>query len=179
MERIRKAIQKQRKRKRVKEKVNKWLKNIMMGVLFAFLMGGLLIGVLIDEFIKNFNGNIHTVNVRHSEETVMNSAPPEAETLEFHHTIVLRTTGYCSCEKCCGWSTGITCSGTQATPRHTIGANLNQFPIGTVIVINGIEYVVEDTGSGIRTDHVDIFYETHEEALKHGVQYVDAYVKGE
>lgn len=175
MEKVRKAIKKQKQRKERRMK----LKKTMLIVAVITLIGLTTILMLTYEGLSDFEAHFHSVNLRHSNGVVINSTPPEAETLEFHHTITLRTTGYCSCEKCCGLSTGITCSGTQATPKRTIGANLNQFPIGTVIVINGIEYVVEDTGSAIQDNHVDVFYATHEEALQHGVQYVNAYVKGE
>ena len=42
-------------------------------------------------------------------------------------------------------------------------------------MINGHPYIVEDTGSAVKGNHVDIFFESHEAALEFGVQEVDVY----
>lgn len=76
-------------------------------------------------------------------------------------------TGYCNCEICTGenqltfWET---------TPRagHTAAADLEVFPLGTKLMIDGEIYVVEDTGTALTGKKIDIFYETHEEALESG-----------
>lgn len=95
---------------------------------------------------------------------------------ESKELITLRTIAYCPCEKCCGWNTGITYSGTTATAGRTIGANLEQFPIGTELEIDGITYVVEDKGN-LSKGTIDIFFNSHEEALNYGVQYKVAKIK--
>lgn len=77
-----------------------------------------------------------------------------------------RISAYCPCERCCGWSTGITASGTQATAGRTVA--MNDVPFGTHIIIDGHEYVVEDTG-GFNSKLVDVFFNTHEEALNSGL----------
>lgn len=165
-------------KRRRKKKDEDILGGIMLAVMVFFCLGGWLLVMFVQDIIAMFQSG--AVTYKHSEREQIEGSAAYSEEMEFYgEPIQIMTTAYCSCEKCCGWSTGITCSGTQATPKHTIGANLNQFPIGTVIVINGIEYVVEDTGSAIQDNHVDVFYATHEEAVQHGVQYVNAYVKGE
>ena len=63
------------------------------------------------------------------------------------------TSGYCNCPICCGqWSGGPTASGAMPTANHTIAVDAaNPFvPIGTHVVMNGVEYVVEDTGAFAR-----------------------------
>lgn len=77
-----------------------------------------------------------------------------------------RISAYCPCEKCCGWNTGITASGTQATAGRTVA--MNDVPFGTHIIIDGHEYIVEDTG-GFNSKLVDVFFNTHEEALNSGL----------
>ena len=60
------------------------------------------------------------------------------------------TSGYCNCRICCGvWSGGPTASGAYPTANHTIAVDAsNPFvPIGTKVVMNGVEYTVEDTGA--------------------------------
>lgn len=82
-------------------------------------------------------------------------------------------TAYCPCEYCCGKTDGITASGTQATAGRTVGCN--SLPFGTVISINGHQYVVEDRG-GMSSNVIDIFFNTHQEALNFGRQTADVYI---
>ena len=63
------------------------------------------------------------------------------------------TSAYCSCPICCGvWSGGPTASGAMPTANHTLAVDAaNPFvPMGTKIIMNGTEYVVEDTGMTIQ-----------------------------
>jgi 3D (Asp-Asp-Asp) domain-containing protein len=90
------------------------------------------------------------------------------------------TSGYCNCVICCGkWSGGPTASGPYPTENHTIAVDsANPFvPIGTHVVMNGVEYVVEDTGSfdkyGVQ---FDVYYADHSSASAHGHQTWEAYI---
>ena len=78
-----------------------------------------------------------------------------------------RISAYCPCEKCCLKSDGITASGTQATAGRT--AAMNGVPFGTKIVIDGHEYTIEDRGEGLGSKIIDIYFDTHEEALNSGL----------
>lgn len=78
-----------------------------------------------------------------------------------------RISAYCPCKKCCLKSDGITASGTQATEGRT--AAMNGVPFGTKIVIDGHEYTVEDRGGGLGSKIIDIYFNTHEEALNSGL----------
>lgn len=78
-------------------------------------------------------------------------------------------TGYCSCDICCPSSiSNLTYSGTQPQPEHTVSADIDIFPIGTRLMIGDIIYTVEDIGSKVVENKIDIYYATHEEALAHG-----------
>lgn len=80
-------------------------------------------------------------------------------------------TGYCSCEKCCGdFADGITATGTVATEGRTVAADPNVLPYGTEIEIDGRKYVVEDCGSAIKGNQLDLYFDSHEAALQWGVQ---------
>lgn len=90
------------------------------------------------------------------------------------------TSGYCNCSICCGqWAGGATASGAYPTANHTIAVDAsNPFvPMGTKVVMNGIEYVVEDTGAfapyGVQ---FDIYYDSHAAASAHGHQTWDAFI---
>lgn len=97
------------------------------------------------------------------EETVeVISREPEPE--------IWTVTAYCACEICCGKSDGITASGAKATPYRTVAAD-PAIPYGTTVWIEGLgERVVEDRGSAIRGKHLDVYMESHTEALDFGVQ---------
>lgn len=78
-------------------------------------------------------------------------------------------TGYCSCRKCCGAKAkGLTATGTRAQ-RGTIAADPSIFPYGTQLNVPGYgEGVVEDTGSRVKGFRIDVWFPTHEEAVKWG-----------
>ena len=90
------------------------------------------------------------------------------------------TSGYCNCPICCGqWSGGPTASGAMPTANHTIAVDAaNPFvPIGTHVVMNGVEYVVEDTGAFARYGvQFDVYYDNHAAASAHGHQTWECYL---
>lgn len=84
-----------------------------------------------------------------------------------------RLTSYCPCPICCGsWSGGLTASGTVPTAGRTVA--MGGIPFGTKLLINGHVYTVEDRGTAY--GHVDIFNNTHSQALAFGSQYADVYL---
>lgn len=104
--------------------------------------------------------------------TVAYTPADSASSGEYLGTFVV--TAYCPCAKCCGKSTGITASGTQATAGRTIAAD-GRFPFGTQLVIDGNVYTVEDRGSAVKGNHIDMFFSTHQEAVSYGRRTVDVY----
>ena len=117
--------------------------------------------------------SIHTESVR---ETVT-----ETQTVRVGESLgQVVTSGYCNCPICCGvWSGGSTASGAMPQANHTIAVDAsNPFvPLGTKIVMNGVEYVVEDTGAfdqyGVQ---FDVYYGDHAAASAHGHQTWEAYI---
>ena len=90
-------------------------------------------------------------------------------------TRIFKVTAYCSCAKCCGKSTGRTAAGTQATAGHTVAAS-GQFAFGTKLIINGQQYTVEDRGGAIQGNRIDIYMNSHAEAVAWGVKYLPVQV---
>lgn len=84
---------------------------------------------------------------------------------------VYKITAYCPCAKCTGKATGRTAMGTKATAGRTIAAS-SKFAFGTKVNINGHIYTVEDRGGAIKGNKIDIFVNTHAEALAWGVRYL-------
>ena len=88
-----------------------------------------------------------------------------------------KLTAYCPCSKCCGkWAGGITSTGAMAKANHTIAVDPSVIPYGTKVIINGQTYVAEDCGGAIKGHRIDIYFDTHSEALDFGVQYAEVYL---
>ena len=90
------------------------------------------------------------------------------------------TSGYCSCSICCGqWAGGPTASGVYPTANHTLAVDAYDpiVPVGTKVVMNGVEYTVEDTGAfaGYGVDF-DVYYDNHAAASAHGHQTWECYL---
>lgn len=81
-------------------------------------------------------------------------------------------THYCNCAQCCGkWAGGATASGTMPTAGRTVSMDL---PFGTQVMIGNTIYTVEDRGvSGM---WVDIYCNSHSEALSRGAYYTEVYI---
>ena len=86
-----------------------------------------------------------------------------------------KITAYCPCSKCCGKATGRTASGTKATAGRTVAAS-SKFAFGTKLNIGGHIYTVEDRGGAVNGNKIDIFVNTHAEALQWGVRYMNVSV---
>lgn len=84
---------------------------------------------------------------------------------------------YCPCVKCCGqWSGGPTASGTMPKEERAVAADWDVLPAGTEVYIEGLGWrTVEDTGSGIDGQALDVYYDSHQAALEQGVREVKVY----
>ena len=80
-------------------------------------------------------------------------------------------TAYCNCAQCCGTAGNLTASGTVPTAGRTVA--MAGVPFGTQLLINGTVYTVEDLGTPY--GHVDIYFNSHSEALAFGLQSADVY----
>lgn len=103
-------------------------------------------------------------------------------------TITVRVTAYCSCPICCGtWSKDHpsrqgtdyeqhTTLGTVPVAGRTVAVDPEVIPLGSRIILDGHEYTAEDTGSGVKGNHIDIYFDSHEEALEWGVKTLEVQV---
>ena len=79
-------------------------------------------------------------------------------------------TAYCHCVKCCGKSDGITASGEKATEGVTVAMD-KSMPFGTKIYIDGVgERIVQDRGGAIKGNRIDLYFDSHQDALNFGRQ---------
>ena len=79
-------------------------------------------------------------------------------------------TGYCRCRQCTGIYSekNMTFTGMEPVPNQTIAADPSMVPLNSKLLINGIVYTVEDTGKNITGRRLDIYFESHEEAVTYG-----------
>lgn len=113
--------------------------------------------------------------------------PPRGASVAERSLVV---TGYCKCGACCGWernwwlrpvhasgpqrgerkAVGVTASGTRARPG-VISADPARYPMGTVMYVPGYGYGrVEDRGSGVQGDHIEVYFKSHRQAECWGKQ---------
>ena len=129
--------------------------------------------LLSEEIIKEPVDKIVQINkITSRSATTTRTAETAGETAEqTGDTITCKITAYCPCSKCCGKSNGITASGTVATAGRTVAAS-SKYPLGTKLNIGGHIYVVEDRGGAITGNKIDLFVNSHSEALAWGVRYL-------
>lgn len=100
-------------------------------------------------------------------QTTSRSLVEDRENLDGEY-IQFTATGYCPCSSCCGKTTGITASGVKAQAGVTV-AMPSKYAFGTQIQIKGMgTYIVQDRGGAIQGNKIDIFFNTHQEALNFG-----------
>ena len=100
-------------------------------------------------------------------------------------------TAYCLCQKCCGKTPshpyyGYTASGIKIVPGtgiKVIAVDPKVIPLGTKVYVDGLngawDYgyaIAADTGSAIKDLKIDLYMDTHSEALSWGRRSVNIYV---
>ena len=63
-----------------------------------------------------------------------------------------------------------TATGTKPMPGRTIAVDPSRIPLGSHVIIDGHEYIAEDTGGAIDSLDIDIVVATHAEALRKGTR---------
>ena len=92
--------------------------------------------------------------------------------------VLMQITAYCACSKCCGeYSDGLTASGHRIKDGDTFVAADAKYAFGTEMAIDGYNggkaVKVLDRGGAIYGDRLDVFFNSHSEALEWGVQYIE------
>lgn len=101
----------------------------------------------------------------------------EAERYEQMGYEVFTATAYCGCCECNGeWSDGSTAqsaTGEELIQGISVAADFDVLPPYTWIEVSGIGlFNVQDCGSAIKGNRIDIYFNDHEEAEAFGVQEV-------
>ena len=85
-------------------------------------------------------------------------------------------TAYCPCYECSEGYGNMTATGVRARAYHTIAVDPRVIPYGARVTIDGITYVAEDCGGGVNGRHIDIYFDTHYEAMCYDTGYHDVYI---
>lgn len=127
--------------------------------------------------VKNVK-NVEMLSAEDADDPKYNIPATYANPLQnLTHSATFKITFYCGCKKCCGsWSSGSEsvaygCKGDKLVSNYSIATDPNVIPYGTILYDSeGNSYMAQDTGSGVKGHHIDLFIGNHEEALKLGVQ---------
>ena len=167
-------------RKVIKKNKRKSLAAFFILFLIGFSIGSLML-----------SGIIHIVCCRCVAKVEANApdvtSKAVVKVIEEPETINLgeyKLTAYCACVKCCGKTPndvgyGITKSGVRAVEGVTVAADPKVIPMGTKIIIDGHEYTVQDTGGAIKGNRIDVYFDSHQDALEFGVQCKNIYTMKE
>lgn len=154
--------------KRPKTKSDKAFERLLMiigiALLIAFLLGALA-GAGINNAIRN----------KDTAEAHEPTKEPELWIDLGPFTCV----AYDACTDCCGKTDGITKTGTKATAGRTVAVDPEVIPLGSTLLIDGQEYIAEDIGGAIKGNKIDIFHNSHAEALEYGKQTHTVQIKAE
>lgn len=138
-------------------------RNVLIAVLLVATLGTLGI-VSADEGSKKTSEPV----VLPSVVVLPRNDPQEARETR---TDMFTVTAYCPCEKCCGaYANGYTATGEKATQGVTVAADPDVLPMGTEIELDGHTYTVQDTGGAIAGNRLDLYFDSHEDALRWGVR---------
>ncbi len=152
--------------------------NVIAGILGGTYWGWMHLDILwVDE--KYRKSGIGSRLLKAAEEEAAQKAAEEAARAEEEEASqsgktylgTFKITAYCHCAKCNGRAGQPTASGAWPYSGHTVA--MGGVPFGTKLLINGTVYTVEDRGTPY--GHVDIFMDSHEEALDWGLHYLDVY----
>ena len=160
-------------------------------IVFLLIMLGICVSVMfVDAFANSLEERKDNSDVVMDEcnyiidqfdDEVEISQPPEdtqeskkiEAALDWHYIEDVTLTAYCSCAECCCKSDGITATGTQAQQGVTIAVDPDVISLGAWVEIGGHTYHAEDVGGGVNGNHIDIYFDSHDDAAEFGRQCAD------
>lgn len=150
-----------------KRKLKKWVK-VTISLMFVFGFVGMT-KLYIDFKIENKIASAEELTKSQFQTNKVievekyNNIPSPSKEYEYIGKFLL--TGYDDCPLCQEEFVGTTALGVAPTVQHTVAVDPKVIPLGSHLLIDGIEYVAEDVGGAIKGYHVDIFVGSHEETF--------------
>lgn len=97
---------------------------------------------------------------------------PKTNEVQFPNKYIgqFKITHYCSCPICTQKSKpGLTATSHKPKEGRTVAVDPKKIPLHSIIYIEDLGYfVAEDIGGGVKGDHIDIYLNTHKEAIQRG-----------
>ena len=134
---------------------------------------------------------IETVEEVTTVETPLEEEKATIDGKEYQDVIEVTATAYCLCQKCCGKTPdhpdyGYTASGLKIVPgtgMKVIAVDPKVIPLKSYVYVEGMngawDYgyaIAADTGGAIKNQKIDLYMDSHSEALKWGRRLVKVYV---
>ena len=128
------------------------------------LLGWTILGIILIQIANISTGAAHSPYI-------LSSPPPQAAPFVEYEANV---SAYCPCEKCCGqYADGITANGYKIKKGDKFVAAPKNIPFGTMIDVPGYGLVqVKDRGGAIKDNRLDLYFDTHQEALNWGRKHI-------
>ena len=163
-----------------------------ISALFLVVVCGLILGALTygkaetEQVAVKLNNAVPTA--KYADEIIIEKLQSSKKS-NYEYIGTFTCTAYCPCGQCCGMyaynrpkdengnDIVYGASGQVLTPRKSVAVDPSIIPFGTVLIIDGEEYIAQDTG-GFHGYHLDFYFATHDEALAFGRQTKDVYIKG-
>ncbi len=122
-------------------------------------------GILVIAMIRNIPS--HPLFTMYSSKAGSDSPSRSIITLPATFEVEMEITAYCKEKCCCGrFTDSITASGKPAV--GLICAADPKYPFGTKMTVGGVVYTVEDRGSAITGNKLDLLFSSHQAALEFG-----------
>lgn len=132
---------------------------------------------LVQEEITKEEIIIEEIETFENEEIIEENIPEEIN----KQWVTFELSGYCACSYCCDEFTGITASGEYVA--EGMCAAPDNIPFNSICVIPdlGLELNVQDRGGYIINTYdglvrLDVYFDSHQEALEFGRQIVEGYI---
>lgn len=139
--------------------------------------------ILVEEekVIKGLEANLEEIKQtsKELEITIDDLEAMAAIEVEPVSSVVVEATAYCPCEKCCGeYANGYTSTGTKCIQGRTIAVDPKVIPYGSKIYIPYLDkvFTAEDCGGAIKQNKIDIYFDSHQDALKFGKRKLKIYI---
>ena len=149
---------------------------IFLILISNFLLFIMLMVLLLNQLkIKEMDTDLEVL----VKETIVESMPISYnQKLPFTNIGQFDLSFYCPCEKCVGKKKIVrTASGTKPKANYTIAVDTRIIPLGSILYIEGLGYfIAQDTGSAIKGNRIDIFVDSHQQALKLGRKKANVYL---
>ena len=164
-----------------------WVIVFIIGTIFGYAISLFIVRSNVEEqgdakVIQTSNETITEVQ----EPTILSEPEPNEPQKEVISLGEYKLTAYCSCVKCCGkWAlnrpNGIVygASGSELKSGYSIAVDPSVIPYGTEVIIDGVTYRADDCGGAIKGNRIDVYFDTHEEAVEFGVKYADVFMEVE